>query len=161
MVRWKICAGIDYVGNGPPDAEDLAMYVLLNELKKNLQGGINIGFFNVVKAKDAGPVGYRFTERLETPFLLAAIYYDLWEMIAQQRKVEHCLYCGDVIEKHGPGAFCPGGPCKAKYHLRNPENKIQTLLNSGMTPEEILRDKPTKEAEKILRKVLRQQEKQK
>lgn len=91
-----------------------------------LQGGIHIGYGRVVEAKDT-PFGYRISETRYTHSPLAAAYYDLWEMVTEDRGVTRCEFCNKVIEKRrqpGPGRnrkYCDGA-CRVADHRRR-QNK--------------------------------------
>lgn len=95
---------------------EIAAFVLSVILGRMLQGGVNIGFESFTKAEDTMP-GFRVKEYRYTRFLLAAIYYDLWELVTDDRPVIACSYCGRVIEKSGRRKYCDDR-CRQKafYH---------------------------------------------
>lgn len=99
---------------------EIAAFVLSAILSRMLQGGINIGFESFTPAEDTIP-GFRVKEYRYTRFLLAAIYYDLWEMVTDNRPVIACGFCGRVFEKSGRRKYCPDNndTCKQKaYYYR-------------------------------------------
>lgn len=96
---------------------NLAAVVLTVQLKQNLQGGINLSFSKIIPSKDAA-VGFRIGEIRTTPFLLAAIYYDLWELITDSRPIITCGNCGLPIEKSGRRDYCNDACKQAAYRKR-------------------------------------------
>jgi len=82
-----------------------------------LQGGIHIGYGRVVEAKDT-PFGYRISETRYTHSPLAAAYYDLWEMVTEDRGVITCGFCNRVIERSGRRKYCNNLCRQAAYEKR-------------------------------------------
>jgi hypothetical protein len=82
-----------YKGNGQLNEETSLMWALAEGFKENLQGGIHVGFSIPPDAE-----GYWIVETKETPYLLAAIYYDLWETITEKRRVRRCPICGKFLK---------------------------------------------------------------
>ena len=110
-------AFVDTVNLEHPDEYGLAVLVLAVYLRQYLHGGINLDFSRIIPAKDA-LLGFRFEETRSTPYLLAAIYYDLWELITDNRSVIRCEYCGLPLEKIGRRRFCDNACKQAAYRIR-------------------------------------------
>lgn len=102
--------------DGNSDEDETAFAVLSFNLKNYLAGGINLDFSKIISAKDA-VIGFRITETRYTPYMLAAIYYDLWELITNNRQVINCRHCGLPIEKTGRRDFC-NNACKQAWHRK-------------------------------------------
>ena len=111
-------AFVDTVNLEHPDEYGLAVLVLAVYLRQYLHGGINLDFSRIIPAKDA-LLGFRFEETRSTPYLLAAIYYDLWELITDNRSVIRCEYCGLPLEKIGRRRFCDNACKQAAYRKRH------------------------------------------
>lgn len=109
--------GIKLDLNNEASMEDIAALVLSSITSHMLQGGIHLEYGNVIPAKDA-PLGYRITERLYTFSPLAAAYYDLWEIITEDRPVITCGFCGRPIEKTGRRGYCNDACKQAAYRIR-------------------------------------------
>lgn len=95
---------------------EITAFVLSVTLGRMLQGGISIGFDSLTLAGDTVP-GFRVKEYRYTNFLLAAVYYDLWEMITDNRPVISCGFCGRIIEKVGRRKYC-NNRCKQNAYLQ-------------------------------------------
>ncbi len=111
-------AFVDTVNLEHPDEYGLAALVLAVHLRQYLHGGINLDFSRIIPAKDA-LLGFRFEETRSTPYLLAAIYYDLWELVTDNRSVIRCEYCGLPLEKIGRRRFCDNACKQAAYRKRH------------------------------------------
>ncbi|MBC7341542.1 MAG: hypothetical protein H5U02_03700 [Clostridia bacterium] len=98
----------------PPDSDRQAM-MLATYLKRGLQDGIRLDF--VATDKPPGLV-----ETRATPYLLAAVLYDLWQIIADSRPVIQCRFCGVPFERFGRRIFCSTA-CKLAWHRRNKKNQ--------------------------------------
>jgi hypothetical protein len=101
----------------PPDEETAAVAVLTAKIKQVLNGGISLDFSKIIPAKDAA-IGFRIAETRTTPYLLAAIYYDLWELITDGRPVEVCGQFGLPLERTGRRGFCNNACKQAAYRKR-------------------------------------------
>lgn len=112
------------IGDRAPNEETAAIAVLSGTLKRILKGGINMDFSKIVPAKNAA-IGFRIAETRTTPYLLAAIYYDLWEMITENRPVEVCVHCGLPLERTGRRKFCDDACKQAAYRNRLAKQKGQ------------------------------------
>ncbi|MCL6560227.1 MAG: hypothetical protein K6U74_15825, partial [Firmicutes bacterium] len=77
-------------------------------------------FYFTIYKKDAA-IGYRIGEIRTTPYLLAAIYYDLWELITDNRPIITCGNCGLPIEKSGRRDYCNDACKQAAYRKRRKE----------------------------------------
>lgn len=102
--------------------DDLGAYVLARCIQRNLQGGIHVDFNKFVPAKDA-VIGFRIVENKVTPYLLAAIYYDLWELITDNRPVFSCKKCGLPLERTGRREYCSDACRQAAYRKRNSKTR--------------------------------------
>ncbi|MDI6709474.1 MAG: hypothetical protein QME76_02100 [Bacillota bacterium] len=100
-----------------PDEHQAAVIVLMQQLQKNLHGGIQIEIERAVPSKDA-VIGFRFVETRSTTYLLAAIYHDLLELISENRPVAVCANCGLPFAKQGRGKYCCNACKQAAYRLR-------------------------------------------
>lgn len=101
---------------------DAAACALASITGTMLQGGIHLEYRDVVEAKDAR-LGYRISETRCTYWPLAAAFYDLWEMVIEDRAVTTCGFCGRVIEKSGRREYCNDAHKQAAYRLRQEKNK--------------------------------------
>lgn len=100
-----------------PDEYGMAVSVLSVYLRQNLQGGINLDFSKIIPAKNAA-IGFRIEETRSTPYLLAAIYYDLWRLITEDRPVIRCEFCGLPLERKRRQKFCSNACKQADYRKR-------------------------------------------
>lgn len=102
--------------------DENAVRILTSILSDQLHMGIFLGIDKVIPAKDS-TIGFRLVEQKYTMFLLAAIYYDLWELITENRTVQVCSSCGLPMEKSGRKLFCSDA-CKQKnYRIRKGQKK--------------------------------------
>lgn len=106
-----------YVPEEEATEEQITFTSLATVLKHSLSGGIGVEFSRIVPAKDS-PLGYRIAEQYTTEFLLAAIYYDLWELITEHRPVIRCRQCGLPLEKTGRREYCNNACKQAAYRRR-------------------------------------------
>jgi len=113
---------VDTVTLERPDEYSLAVLVLAVHLRQNLQGGINLDFSKIIPARDAA-IGFRIGETRSTPYLLAAIYYDLWELITDNRPVIRCGFCGLPLEKTGRREYCNDACKQTAYRKRQEKTK--------------------------------------
>ena len=115
-------AFVDTVTLERPDEYSLAVLVLAVHLRQNLQGGINLDFSKIIPARDTA-IGFRIGETRSTPYLLAAIYYDLWELITDNRPVIRCGFCGLPLEKTGRREYCNDACKQTAYRKRQEKTK--------------------------------------
>ncbi len=85
----------------------VAMNVLINSITSMLRGAINLGVAGFVENKSS-KYGFKIIEERSTSYLLAAIYYDLWQMIAKDEPIKTCNYikCGNPFRAVGRKKYC-------------------------------------------------------
>ena len=114
--------------------EQVLFTSLATTLSNSLKRGIGVDFSKIVSAKDSA-LGYRIAEQYTTEFLLAAIYYNLWELITDNKPVETCGYCGLPIERTGRRDYCDNA-CK-QAALRKRKREVMQQWENGKTIKEI------------------------
>lgn len=102
------------------DFKQFAENILIFTIRDNLAGGIKIDFSRKIPANNAA-IGFRITPQHSTPYLLAAIYYDLWNLINDNRIINVCDYCGLPLDKKGRGKYCNNACKQADYRKRKKE----------------------------------------
>jgi hypothetical protein len=115
-------AFVDTINLEHLDEYTLAVLVLTVYLRHNLQGGVNLDFSKIIPARDAA-IGFRIEEKRSTPYVLAAIYYDLWELITDNRPAIRCRFCGLPLEKAGRREYCNDACKQAAYRKRKAKVK--------------------------------------
>jgi|GEM_PF-2112650 hypothetical protein len=94
-----------------------AALVLASVTARMIEGGVYLTHKALSSAEDS-LFGYRVIEKHCTVSPLAAAFYDLWEMITEQRPIITCEYCGRVIEKSGRRKYCDNLCRQAAYERR-------------------------------------------
>lgn len=87
---------------------EAAAYVLVGSVSRGLAGGTTLGKGELKPSKRL-PIGYSIMEQRSTRYPLAAIYFDLWELIRDDEAVEVCAYskCSDLFTpQRSTGKFC-------------------------------------------------------
>lgn len=90
------------------DLTEAAAYVLVGSVSRGLAGGITLGKGELKPSKKL-PIGFSIVEQRYTHYPLAAIFYDLWELIRADEAVEVCAYskCSDLFApQRSTGKFC-------------------------------------------------------
>lgn len=85
----------------------VAMNVLVQNITSMLKEAVNIDPIGFTENKSS-IYGFKIQESRSTNYLLAAIYYDLWQMIAKDEPIKTCLYikCGKPFRAVGRKKFC-------------------------------------------------------
>jgi len=102
----------------------VAPRIMARAIACSLTGGINISDMNVVPSKGS-PIGFTITEQRYTKYLLAAIYFDLWELITNSLPVEICAYseCNKLFTpKRKTAKYCSGA-CRVAAYRKQKSNK--------------------------------------
>jgi hypothetical protein len=109
---------IEFLPPHVPEEEEAVLAFLANIISVNLEGGIFLGIGQIKKALTK--TGFEVLERRTTPYLLAAIYYDLWRLITENKKMIFCAYrnCRLPIEKSGRSKYCNAACRQAEYRER-------------------------------------------
>lgn len=95
-------------------------YILAGTISEMLGNGIVISFSSPVEAKNT-TLGYRIDEKRITVYTLAAIYYDLWEIVTSNRPIGICVnpLCGLPFEpRRKDQAYCSNSCRQAAYRAR-------------------------------------------
>lgn len=97
---------------------DIGKYTLTNLLAFHISGGVNIGIDEIVY--DSPKAELIFTEQRYTSFLLAAIYYDLWQTLKDEKEVSICAYeeCKIPFVKYGKQIYCSSACRQGAYRIR-------------------------------------------
>jgi hypothetical protein len=106
---------------------EAAAYVLTSVISRNLAGGITIGKGEIKESRKS-PIGYAIVEQRYTNYLLAAIYYDLWELITNSQPVEVCAYSecnGLFTPKRKTGKYCSNTCRVADWRRKNGSIPVQ------------------------------------
>jgi hypothetical protein len=101
----------------PQGEEAAAASVLGYTISKGLKGGVDL-WFSAVAPSNATPLGFLIKDVRCTEYLLAAIYYDLWESITTNQPFSTCNYCGLPLKKRGRREFCNNACRQAAYRER-------------------------------------------
>lgn len=109
--------GYIYDFDNTPSLKNIAAKILAHEVSSRLWNGIHLSYGDFVQAKDA-LLGYRIMESRFTFSPLIAAYYDLWELITEERPVIACGYCGRIIEKSGRRKYCNDACRQAAWRRR-------------------------------------------
>jgi len=87
---------------------EAASYVLVGSISRGLAGGVDLEKGELKPSKRL-PIGYSIMEQRSTRYPLAAIYFDLWELVRGDEVVEVCAYskCSDLFTpQRSTGRFC-------------------------------------------------------
>ncbi|MDQ0339697.1 hypothetical protein J2S00_002490 [Caldalkalibacillus uzonensis] len=98
-----------------------AIKLLGNSLQGGLYSAINVSFSDVIPSK-YNRLGFKIKETYTTHYLLAAIYYDLWRMMAEDQDVIFCGYCGRALPKKGKKMYC-NNSCKQMAYRKRKQKK--------------------------------------
>jgi len=108
----------DSVDNGPfSDYQERGAGWLAFSILRYMEGKIDVNFSGVLPDSKTS-INFRIIETKTTTNLLAAICYDLWEMITRQEAIYVCEYCGLPIDKKKRQKFCNNSCKQADYRLR-------------------------------------------
>lgn len=123
---------------------DAASYVLASVISRGIAGGITIGKGEVHPSKKS-PIGYAITEQRYTDYLLAAIFYDLWELITDSQPVEVCANPNCLLlftPERKTGEYC--GPACRQAAYRERKAKALELYKKGLSIEQIAKETGSK-----------------
>lgn len=91
----------------------IAKMILMYHLEEMLTYSIYIDFrqvSNILPLQKASDL--RFIDRKATPYLLTAIYYDVWRIVNNRERVEECKSCGLPFRIQRTGALYCRKACK-------------------------------------------------
>ncbi|MEN6460820.1 MAG: hypothetical protein ABFC94_05540 [Syntrophomonas sp.] len=119
------------------EEEPQAAALLIHGITQSLEAGIDISFSSIMPVKNSA-IGYRAIERKQTKYLLAAIYYDLWQMVSDEEPVYYCQNpdCGLPINKSGRNKYCNDACKTAAYEKRR--ETCHRLWGEGKSIDEIV-----------------------
>ncbi|GAB6259311.1 hypothetical protein [Peribacillus sp. N1] len=107
---------------------EIAQYTLSKVLESHISGGINIGVGDLISKPSTK--GFMITEKRYTRYLLAAIYYDLWQTINNSKNVYICKNknCRLPFVKSGRREHCNDACKQEAYRLRLEEKESRDNL---------------------------------
>ncbi|MBT2663085.1 hypothetical protein [Bacillus sp. ISL-45] len=111
------------------DILEIAQYALAKVLEFHISGGINIGVDDLIS--NPSTKGFRITEKRYTRFLLAAIYYELWQTINDAKNVYLCenKKCRNPFVKSGrKKKYCNEACKQGAYRTRLEEKEGRNNL---------------------------------
>lgn len=102
---------------------EIAQYTLVKILEYHISGGINLGVGDFIFKPSTK--GFMITEKRYTKYLLAAIYYDLWQTINDSKHVYICenKNCRLPFVKSGRKKYCNEACKQEAYRIRLEEKK--------------------------------------
>lgn len=92
-----------------------AFEVLASSVSFVLQGAIDIDYTTIPDKK--ARLGFRVIEQPSTKYLLAAMYYYIWQMTTHTKNVMTCAVCGGIFEKSGRRKWCSDA-CRQAAHRK-------------------------------------------
>lgn len=118
-VTWANDMGCDFtpVINVPLESEEYSAVTMLTTCIRTGLQGVNLDYSTITPESDSR-LGFRITETRSTPYLLAAIYFDLWQLITDNRLVTICAHCGRPMEMSGKKKYCDAACRQAAYRKR-------------------------------------------
>ncbi|KHE71931.1 hypothetical protein [Halobacillus sp. BBL2006] len=115
----------------PKDMEERSMleigqYTLSKVLASHISGGIHLGVGELIR--NPSTKGFKVSERRYTPYLLAAIYYDLWQKINDDKNIFICgnKSCGLPFIKSRRKKYCSDA-CKQEAYRERKRKGSDTL----------------------------------
>jgi len=103
------------------DLLPLAFEVLTFSVSFALQGAIDIQYSAIPDNK--ARLGFRIAENPSTRYLIAAMYYYIWQMITHTKNVITCAVCGGFFEKSGRRKWCSDACRQAKHRIESGKQK--------------------------------------
>lgn len=102
---------------------EIAQYTLAKILESRISNGINIGVEDIIS--NPSTKGFMITEQRYTRYLLAAIYYDLWQNINDFKNVYICANksCRLPFIKSGRKKYCDEACKQEAYRIRLAEKE--------------------------------------
>ncbi|MEN3132679.1 hypothetical protein [Bacillus albus] len=102
---------------------DIGRFILAMKLEESMKG-IELKINKIVKS-EKNKIGFYITEKRETPYLITAIYYDLWEKINSNLQVSICANpkCKLPFMKVKRQKYCSNACKQEDYRIRKDNNK--------------------------------------
>lgn len=102
---------------------DIAQYTVAKVLESRISGGINLGPGEVIPHSSTNE--FMITEQRYSRYLLAAIYYDLWQTINNSKNVHLCenKNCRLPFVKFGRKKYCNEACKQEAYRIRIEERE--------------------------------------
>ncbi len=102
---------------------EIGQYTLSKVLESRIAGGIQIGVGDIVR--NSLTKSFKVIERRYTHYLLAAIYYDLWQNINNDRNIYKCANrsCGLPFVKSKRKKYCSDACKQEAYRSRKRQEK--------------------------------------
>ncbi len=102
---------------------EIAQYTLAKILESRISDGINLGTGDLIS--NPSTKGFMITERRYTRYLLAAIYYELWQTINDSKNVYLCenKNCRLPLVKFGRKKYCNEACKQEAYRIRIAEKE--------------------------------------
>lgn len=102
---------------------EIAQYTLAKILESHLSGGINLSVGDLIS--NPTTKGFMITEQRYTGYLLAAVYYDLWQTINDSKNVFLCenKNCRLPLVKSGRKKYCNEACKQEAYRIRIAEKE--------------------------------------
>ncbi|MCY8233899.1 hypothetical protein [Priestia endophytica] len=102
---------------------EIAQYTLAKVLESHISGGINLSVGDLISKPPTK--GFMITEKRYTKYLLAAIYYDLWQTINDSKNVYLCenKNCRLPFIKSGRKKYCNEACKQEAYRIRLEEKE--------------------------------------
>ncbi|MCG3795992.1 hypothetical protein CON78_26100 [Bacillus toyonensis] len=96
--------------------------IILSEKLEEYTKGIDLKINKIVKS-EKNKIGFYITEKRETPYLITAIYYDLWDKINSNLQVSICANpkCKLPFMKIKRQKYCSNACKQESYRLRKEE----------------------------------------
>ena len=105
------------------EPEDIYRQVLISEITRMIDRS-NINISPKIVNSNKAPLGVIVIEAPYTPYLITAIYYDLWKMLSEDVQIELCAFeeCNLPFIKSKRQLYCNDSCKQAAYRSRK-ENK--------------------------------------
>ncbi|MDR7239648.1 hypothetical protein [Neobacillus drentensis] len=102
---------------------DIAQYILAKILESHISGGINLSVGDIIS--NPTTKGFKITEQRYTRYLLAAVYYELWQTINDSKNVYLCenKNCRLPFVKLGRKKYCNEACKQEAYRIRLAETE--------------------------------------
>ncbi|MDQ0880965.1 hypothetical protein [Peribacillus sp. V2I11] len=102
---------------------EIAQYTLAKILESHLSDGINLSVGDLIS--NPTTKGFMITEQRYTRYLLAAVYYDLWQTINDSKNVFLCenKNCRLPLVKYGRKKYCNEACKQEAYRIRISEKE--------------------------------------
>ncbi|MGC9935235.1 hypothetical protein [Priestia aryabhattai] len=104
---------------------EIARYTLAKILESHLSGGINIGIGELIS--DPSTKVFKITEQRYSKYLVAAVYYDLWQKINDSRNIQLCdnERCRLPLLKSGRKKYCNDACKQEAYRIRLEKKEME------------------------------------